>query len=304
MDQTYVYEEDVEQGLTLKKVWQFIKQGWLYIVIGIAVAVVLATIVALPIKYFYESESMGTTSIEYLYDDAANGLNPNGGTLNADNIISPNVLSKAVEAANLDKVITDISELHDACRVEGVYPDRYYELVQAAANGDDKAAAELRNYTVIPTRYDIIISEPEELGLSEVQTKTLLDKIVAAYFEDFQSRFSVRNMFASNIYTLSKDSHKEYADIYDEYSASLKPVAEYVTALKTAAPSFTSTVNNTDFATLLFDINRLASDYENYNSYLLAHNLWKDKASASLMLTKTQASIQEKHDNLEKRKQM
>lgn len=298
MEQVYVYEEEEEQGLTFKKIGRFFKKGWLPMVLGVVIAAILATVIALPVKFFYKSEEVGQTSIEYLYDGVTEGLSPNGGTLNPDNIISPAVLSKAVESANLGNTIKDISELRSACRVEGVYPEEYYKLVQSAADGNSQAIAELRNYKLIPSRYDIIISEPAKLGLSDAQTTQLLDKIVLAYYEDFQTRYSVSNMFATGIYDLASDDTLEFYDVYDTYVESLIPVKEYIDELQSLAPTFTSTAYSTDFATLSSELNRLSSSYDNYNTYLLANNVWREKSVASVTLEKQKKAIDEKKKNL------
>ncbi len=298
MEQEYVYVEE-EQGLTFKKIGGFFKKGWLPMVLGIVIAAILATVIALPIKTFYKSEEIGQTSIEYLYDGITDGLSPNGGTLNTDNIISPSVLSNAVEAANLGKVITDISELHAACRIESVYPDDYYRLVQAAADGDKQATETLRNYKLVPSRYDIIISEPSKLGLSDTQTTQLLDKIVIAYFEDFKARYSVSNMFNTGIYNFAADETFEFYEVYDKYTESLTPVLQYVNELNALSPTFVSTAFNTDFATLSSDLTRLMSSYEAYNTYLLANNVWRNKDVAAVTLAKQKKSIEAKKLNLQ-----
>ena len=110
MDQAYEYvESDIEEGITFKKVAYFFKKGWLRMIIYAAVIALLTTAVALPIKSFYKSEPIATTTIEYIYNGIETGLAPDGSILNTDHIISTTVLSDAVAEANLGEVITDIS---------------------------------------------------------------------------------------------------------------------------------------------------------------------------------------------------
>ena len=119
MDQAYEYvESDIEEGITFKKVAYFFKKGWLRMIIYAAVIALLTTAVALPIKSFYKSEPIATTTIEYIYNGIETGLAPDGSILNTDHIISTTVLSDAVAEANLGEVITDISALRAKMRVD------------------------------------------------------------------------------------------------------------------------------------------------------------------------------------------
>ena len=59
-----------------------------------AVLALVATAVFVPIKVFYKSEPVAETSIEFIYDGIEKGLNPIGGVLDTDNIISTTVLKK------------------------------------------------------------------------------------------------------------------------------------------------------------------------------------------------------------------
>ena len=301
MDQGYAYEEEaVEEGLTFKKIGHFFKVGYLIIIISVVAAVLLAAAVALPIKFFAKSEPVGETSIEFIYDGVDEGLDPAGGVLNTSNIIAANVLDEAVKRSELTGVVKDISKLRKYTRVEAVLPEDYLELRAAAAEGDQNAINALRNYELHPTRYTIVVSNPKGLGLSDAQTVLLLNKIVEAYMDDFQKRFSVSEMFDADMYNLSHNENVEYFDIYDEYVGSLPAVVEYLKQLQTEAPTFVSTGKggNSTFTSLISEIGRLQDDYSRFNAFLLSNNVWKDKATAVASLENNLADITAKLDNL------
>lgn len=291
MDNAYTYdEEEVEEGITLKKVGYFFKKAWLRMIIYLVVALAVASAVLLPIKFLYKSERVGLTSIEFIYEGIEEGLDPNGGVLNTDNIISTTVLDRAVEASELTDVISDISKLRAAMRVDGVETDEYRKLVDAASKGDSAAASELRTYVMRPTQFEIIISEPQKLGLSDVQTKTLLSHVVAEFCKDFKTRYTVSNMFSSDAYTLSQNAMLEYADMYDLYMQTFDPIETYLNRLAAEAPTFTATDNNTTFATLLSNLSVIKRSYDAFNSYILSNNVWRDidNALSALAESKTQ----------------
>lgn len=291
MDNAYNYDEsELEEGITLKKVGYFFKKAWLRMIIYLVVALALASAVVLPVKFLYKSERVGLTSIEFIYEGIEEGLDPNGGVLNTDNIISTTVLDKAVEASELTDVITDISKLRASMRVDGVETEEYRKLVEAASRGDSDAASELRTYVMRPTQFEIIISEPQKLGLSDVQAKTLLSHVVAEFCKDFKSRYTVSNMFSSDAYVLSQNAMLEYADMYDLYMQTFDPIETYLNRLAAEAPAFTATDNNTTFATLLSNLSVIKRSYDAFNSYILSNNVWRDidNALSALAESKTQ----------------
>ncbi|MCH5154676.1 MAG: hypothetical protein J1F71_05635 [Clostridiales bacterium] len=300
MDREYIYEEDrYEEGLTFGKIGRFFQKSWLRMVVYLVIATLLVTVVAVPVKVYAKSEPIATTSIEYIYQGIEKGHDPNGAPLNTDNIISTTVLKNAVDSANLGKVIKDISILRSAMRVEGVLTDEYVKLAEAAANGDNAAANTLRNYNMFSTRFDIIISDPAELGLSDDQAKLLLNKVVAAYYADFQSRYSASKVFAENTYTLSVDNQLEFTEIYDIYLQSLDSVTTFLQDMIEEGGNFMSTVNDTTFHRLLSDINVLKSSYNQFNAYIISNNIWRDKQSAKSALEASKIDINNKLKPLE-----
>lgn len=302
MDKEYVYDTEAqEEGLTFKKVGFFLQKVWLRTMIYLVVAALLATVIAVPIKVYLKSEPIAQTSIEFIYNGIENGNAPDGKKLNTDNIISPTVLAQAVKEANLSKKIKDISTLRNAMRVEDVLTDEYVKLTKAAANGDKTASDKLRTYTMRPTRFNIILSDPAGLDLSDDQAKLLLNKVVACYYKDFQKRYSLINMFAENAYELSQNANMEFTDIYDTYLQSLDSVKAYLQQMAESkdSASFVSIENNTSFTQLLSDLHILRNNYSLFNAYILSNNVWRNKTTARSALLSKQAEIQNRLDALD-----
>ncbi|MBD5131162.1 MAG: hypothetical protein HDT28_00990 [Clostridiales bacterium] len=291
MDQEFINEEQYEEGLTFRKVGYFFKKGWLRMLIYALVLVLLTTVIVLPIKVFYKSEPMAKTAIEFIYDGIERGLAPDGATLATDNIISTTVLASAVDAAELNDVITDISKLREKMRVEGEATEEYAQLVQAAANGDTDAANRLLTYTYYPTRFDIIISQPKQLGLSDDQSKLLLNKVVESYYADFQKKYSLIDMFSSDIYILSQNENIEFFNIYDTYVAALDEIDSYIDTLYHEDPTFTSFAASTTLTQLINNSTILRNQYEELNNYILVNNVWHNKVTAKQSLLNSIARL-------------
>lgn len=286
MDNSYAYEEDeLEEGLTFKKIGHFFLKGWVRMIVYAVVLVFVAAIVTLPIKMFYKTEPVAQTSIEFIYDGIEEGLDPNGGTFNTDNIISTTVLKNAIEAAGLSEQLTDISKLRGKMRVEPVPTEEYEKLVQAATDGDAEAQRQLLTYEMFPTRFNIIISDPKkELKLSDNQAKHLLDKVVSAYYDSFKTRYSVTKLFSSDIYNLSTDKTLEFTDVYDRYDATLTSISEVVTLLAQSSTDFDSSAEVT-FSALQSELANLELSYSSFNDYILDNNVWRNKKTAQKTFT-------------------
>lgn len=285
MDQSYVYEEDeFDEGLTLKKIGYFLAKGWIRMLVYAAVLIAAVAIIVLPIKVYYKTEPIAQTSVEYIYDGVDKGLDPNGGALNTDNIISTTVLDNAVKSAELDDTITDISMLRASMRVEAVPTEEYLRLVQDAADGNTKAQDELREYKMYPTRFNVVLSEPKKLGLNDDQATLLLDKVIAAYFENFADRYTVSDMFSSDIYTMSSNDIIEFIDAYDVYKTAFDSMNAALNTLSAKASNFVSTKTSTSFSLLKSELAILDLNYDSFNNFILENNVWKNVSAAAKTL--------------------
>lgn len=299
MDQQYDYEEVREEGITLKKVGYFCKKVWLRAIVYLVIAALVTTAVAVPIKVYLKSEPVAQTSIEYVYDGIEEGLDPRGGALDTDNIISMTVLRNAVDSANLGGVITDITKLRTAMRVEGVMSAEYRKLAEAAANGDSAAQNALYDLSAYPTQFNIIISDPEGLGLTDDQATTLLNKIVKCYCDDFKNRFSTTTMFAAETFTLSSDGKNEFVYIYDIYTDQLEAIRDYLSTLSDKNSKFVSAANNTSFALLISELNVLQNRYDMFNATVMSNNVLRTKGDYVTALATSKEQLENRLKSLQ-----
>ncbi len=300
MENTYIYtDEDAGEELTFRKVGRFFKKGWLRMVVYALIALALAALITVPIKVFYKTEPVVTTAVEFVYDGIEKGENPNGGTFDRDLIISTRVLTAAVNEAKLEEKITEINKLRSNMRVDSVFDEAYYDLVEDAANGNAEAQETLRQTTFYPTRFDIVLSEPAELGLTDNEAVLLVEKVVAAYYDDFADRYSVTKIFPSETFDISNSqSNVEFVDIYDLYIDALSPIEDFVSTLNEKKPSFVSPQNNTTFSLLLSEYGSLNLNFEMFNNYILINNIWKNKPLASDSLTESKKRLENELQSL------
>ena len=125
MNKDYEFiEDEYEEGITFKKVAHFFKKGWLRAIVYVVICLLVALVVALPIRTFYRSEPVAQTTIEFVYDGIEQGLAPDGSILSTDNIITSTVLADAVDRAELGEKINNVSTLRSNMRVEARSEER------------------------------------------------------------------------------------------------------------------------------------------------------------------------------------
>ncbi|MCX4312507.1 MAG: hypothetical protein OSJ83_01420 [Clostridia bacterium] len=281
MNKDYEFiEDEYEEGITFKKVAHFFKKGWLRAIVYVVICLLVALVVALPIRTFYRSEPVAQTTIEFVYDGIEQGLAPDGSILSTDNIITSTVLADAVDRAELGEKINNVSTLRSNMRVEAVETEEYASLVEAAANGDANAIATLRTYVMHPTSFNIVISNPAALGLTDSEAKKLLSCIVNSYYADFLKRYTVQEMFSQDVFALSSDSNIEFVNILDIYETALKDIRASIQKFADSDPDFVSRVSSKSFVTLVSDLILLESKCEQIDGYVSTNNIWADKSVA------------------------
>ena len=306
MEKSYAYQEDeYEEGLTFKKVGHFFAKGWLRMLVWVLALVAATTVIVLPIKFYYKSEPMAQTTIEFVYEGIETGKDPSGGTLDTDNIISTTVLANAIRDAGLGEVITDVSDLRENMRVEGVETDEYVRLVEAAANGDSTAQTTLRTYVMYPTRFNVIISKPKKLGLNDTQAKQLLNKVVANYFEDFKNRYSLTAddiyLLSAEQFTLSENSSDEFINIYDTYSNKLAYADEILMSIVSNSSVTAVMPDKSKLTKLQIELSGLTAELADFSSQVLSNNIWKDKVSAYKSLDILSKSLENQIEEQDKK---
>lgn len=282
----YIYEDD-EGGLTLKSVGHFLAKSFGRMCLYTLIILVLTTIVALPIKFFYRSRPITTTQVEFTYSGISNGRDPNGATFNSDSLIDPGVLSTAVANAALDGKVPSVSALSEAMRVESVVTTEYLRLVEAAnaSNASDADRAALTNYH--PTKYKIVLDlssleDDERFELTEAESKKLMSAVTAAYIEKFEEEYMPSEVVSSSVFK-NDYSEIEFNTVYELYQNQLDTVQSTIEQYATRAPSF-STPNGT-FASLQSDLDALQVLYVNYKSFITSNNIWRNPNDAKLELT-------------------
>lgn len=269
---------DVEPGeITFRSVGRFIKRCWLRTLIYIAAAVLLATLVLVPLKLILRSAPTVSTRLEFVYEGVNSGLDPAGGTFDKDTIRSASVVSSAITQAGLTSKLTDVDAVRNAIVVGDVYTAEYLSLKELADKGDADAIKQLAGYTYHPTKYDVSLSNLKALGLEKQEAVLLLEKVVKAYKEWFSSRYTQKNIYSTSIFNPAQtETNMDYLSYYDLYTGQLSSMYTYMMQMSEKDSSFRSSITNKTFSDLIQMYQALESSYGTFKSYVVSNKVSKN----------------------------
>lgn len=269
---------DVEPGeITFRSVGRFIKRCWLRTVIYIAAAVLLATLVLVPLKFILRSAPTVSTRLEFVYEGVNSGLDPAGGTFEKDAIRSASVVSSAITQAGLTSKLTDVDAVRNAIVIGDVYTAEYLSLKELADKGDADAIKQLAGYTYHPTKYDVSLGNLKALGLDKQEAILLVEKVVKAYKEWFASRYTQKNIYSTSIFAPPvSETNMDYLSYYDLYTGQLTSMSTYLQQMTEKDASFRSSVTNKTFSDLIQMYQAVDSSYETFKSYIVSNKVSKN----------------------------
>lgn len=270
------YEEETGE-LTFRAIGRFIKRSYLRTLIYIAAAVVLATLVVLPLKMFWRLDPTVSARLEFVYEGVNQGLDPHGATFDKDTVRSASVVSSAISQADLSAKLTDVDAVRNAISIDDVYSEEYLDLRALADKGDADAIRRLASYEFYPTKYDVTLGNLKALGLDKQEGTALVECVINAYKQWFAARYTQKNVYSASSFTQAGSSdNMDYLNYYDLYMGQLRSMHDYIVQMSERDASFRSSVTNKTFADLNQMYQALESAYTTFNSFIVSNSVSKD----------------------------
>lgn len=200
-------------------------------------------------------DATGSFKMGYNYAQASKGLTPNGVLLDEREVLSDEVLGRAIQAASLD---VEIDTLRNALEVTNVQQNPSLSMED--------------NY--ISTEYRVIYRETE-------QTKELdSERILTAVAEAYQNFFAEKYGRKTNIlaFDASELEDLDYLDVTTYLQAAISNLVEYMDMCRNENSTFVSQQTGESFATIRGKALTLRDvSLERYNAFVLKYGLSKDR---------------------------
>ena len=157
----------------------------LFVFLGAGLVSLIASIV--DFKVVNKQLAYSSETIQFNYDGASDGKDPNGNQFNATDFLTDDIIEKGLAASGLD---LKVEKVRAYITISNVVPknivkeiDSYTSITEA--DSDDKSAITTKDY--FPVRYRFSLYS--DIGLSTSKTNELLKNIVDTYCNEFYATY-------------------------------------------------------------------------------------------------------------------
>jgi len=284
-------DTDDNGGISLKSVWAFIKLSFIRAVLFMAVAAILATFLVILINQTASRNTVVSASIELIYPGAEEGTLPSsGGHFSQNSLIAPHVLTEALSITSLSATV-NVSTLRHSLSVHAYMSPAHAALVERAQNGDQAAISELAATEFFPTRFSIILSEPNALGLSQNDSQNLLNAIIEAFTQDFIAAFVTSAPILYDTFIPNVTAINNYLVQELRFRNALTTLRNTLQERHSRAPHFRAP-NSQSFSDLVTEANLfLNEDLAMYRTFIAMNGVTLDPAREVAQLEAREAPL-------------
>ena len=282
------------------------KHIFIPLIVFVSVCFVCLIVSIISFKAFDKNMSYSARTVEFLYDGASDGKDPDGNEFNAADLLTEEVVTKSISDAGLNYKYEDVKPY---LLMNNVVSDNVISEITAftslVKSGNATTTINSSNYHA--TKYNVILYRDFDNKISSNDLNKLVDKIVDNYCDSFNTAYqkSFDSTNYSNIYSIDTYDYIYQVEVYEN---KLKALAKYSSNLFNEKNSFTykgktfndialkanslvsneiSKIRNSIiFNALSKDVDRL-KDYYNYK----IKNLEVDQSKYEKDLTNVEAQI-------------
>ena len=182
------------------------KKHWLKItLITLAACAVAGLILSVILFYANPERTSAYSSIQFSFNGAAEGMAPNGYRFDLSGFTSEEVLTAALEDAELsDKYTTD--QIRENLLVSGVYPENIVQEMTGYESLLTGNAGKISVADYHATLYSVTLYNDFDKSISKADLEKLLESIMTEFRTQFEKTYS---------YLLAEDSMLEKLGTYD-----------------------------------------------------------------------------------------
>lgn len=212
------------------------KTHWLRISVVIMLIFAIAGLALTWVRFKRDpGPTVASATIVFSFEDAADGIAPNGKVFRISDITSDEVLDNALRTCSLEDACT-ADQLRQCLSVRGVYPANMAAKAKSYVPLLDTTASHLAgvdNYHA--TTYTVELYDSFDSAISAGQLGELMKAIVAAYRDYFTQAYANRLLRDDIALRLAGRDYIQQADIAETYFAS---VADYAREIAARRPAF------------------------------------------------------------------
>ena len=304
-------DADAEQGISILNVFSTLRQRFHIYIWVILLGLIAGLLVPVMMYEFKDKKEDAITVIAMDYEGASEGKAPDGTELDITYLKSSYVVQKALSKVVLSKNVST-AQVQSNLTIKGILTDDTKQmqeildkLLEEKSSNYGKLLVEFTlryRPQYIVTLSNIFKDGNSKFALSASDTNKLLNAITIAYNEYFVDTYQQKILPSDYIGAIDTQT-KDYLDILDDVSDSLKYLERYCDEKAAMYPYFRSAsgLSFDDLSTTIDTISNTDIDY--IYSYIYLNNVSKDpytqltnyryqKREATLQLNEINATIE------------
>ena len=204
-----------------------------------------------------KSQNTATTEMSLNYEESANGLNPNSTRLNVYDIVSQEVVEKALSYCGIDPDSVDVNDVIDCITVRPTNTKSFSE--------DDP---------YISTSYKITMKKPK--GIKGVSVGDLLSFLCKAYKDNLYSKYTENRSILD--FDIDQFDDTEFMEIADLLDLKAQQIEKYLNMRVKQSKTFTEAKSDETFKSLMKKIENLRDyDIAKYRAFVIESGCSEDK---------------------------
>ena len=177
-------------------------------------------------KYFYKQPCYSAQAIQFDYDGASDGLDPNGNAFDAVNFLTDDVIENALIKSELKEKYS-VELVKQNIVMENVVPKNIVKEInsfESLTEKDDTREISSKDYH--PVRYNLKLYKDLDNKISKGQLNNLLANIVDSYCEKLHNTY--KKSFNTELYDSLYDiENYDYTYQSEAYASKLRVLARY-----------------------------------------------------------------------------
>ncbi|MBR3402267.1 MAG: hypothetical protein IKG67_08535 [Parasporobacterium sp.] len=213
-----------------------------------------------------------SATLSFTFDGAQNGVAPNGYAFDANEILSEEILTEALENAGLSGRYT-VEDIVPDLAVQGIYPnDLVAQMTRHNSLTEMSSMQTLSLSEYHPTVYRVVLYKDFDPSISKSEMTNLLQNILVSYQNWFEQTYAMKTIEGIQVEELGDYDYFQQLEILQ---FKLQQSAGYADEMAAKGPSFL--LNGKGFSDLSLQFNNLlSSDLSRLNATMTMNALSLD----------------------------
>ena len=210
--------------------------------------------------------SYSSEMIQFNYNGASDGLDPDGNSFDAVNFMTDDVVSKALAASSLTGEKYEVSRVKQYIAIENVVPKKIINEINSYISiVTNKATTTITSHDYHPVRYRFIVYQDLDNGLSASKLNTFVNNLVKEYRAKFTATYQ-KDFDKEALNELSDFDNYDYTYQGEILANKIAVISSYASELYNKHNEFV--VDNKTFNDIVAKSNQLADTIGSINEII------------------------------------